>query len=85
MQNPLNAAGVGAIVEVGHVVGRVAEVDPGGRYVAVARAGVVTVHDADAALGLVMSCALTKPFHQLAVHPNGKSIAVLDQDLTVEL
>ncbi|MBC6462047.1 hypothetical protein [Actinomadura sp. HBU206391] len=85
MQDPLIAAGVGSIVEVGHVVGRVAGVDPGGRYVAVARGGVVTVHDADAALGSVMSCAPARPFDQLAVRPGGESIAVLGEDLTVEL
>ncbi|MFC5753340.1 hypothetical protein [Actinomadura rugatobispora] len=85
MRDPLVAAGVGGIVDVGHVVGRVAGVDPGGRYVAVARGGVVTVHDADAALGPVMSCVPTGPFHQLAVHPDGKSIAVLGEDMTVEL
>lgn len=79
------AAGVGGIVEVGHVVGRVAGVDPSGRYVAVARGGVVTVHDADVALGSVMSCAPIRPFHQLAVRPGGESIAVLGEDLTVEL
>ncbi|MFC4015405.1 hypothetical protein ACFOY2_49900 [Nonomuraea purpurea] len=85
MQNPLMAAGVGGIVEVGYVVGRVAGVDPDGRYVAVARGGVVTVHDADVALGSVMSCTPTRPFHQLAVRPGGESIAVLGEDLTVEL
>lgn len=79
------AAGVGRIVEVGHVVGRVAGVDPGGRYMAVTRGGVVTVHDADAALGSVMSCRPTRPFHQLAVRPGGESVAVLGEDLTVEL
>jgi hypothetical protein len=85
MQEPPMASSVGGIVDVGHVVGRVAEVDPGGRYVAVARGGVVTVHDADASLGPVMTCAPTRPFHQLAVHPSGESIAVLGEDLTVEL
>ncbi|MEO3827175.1 hypothetical protein [Actinomadura sp. B10D3] len=86
MQDPLMASDAGTIVEVGHVVGRVSEVDPGGRYVAVARGGIVTVHDADAGLNAVMSCAPTEPFHQLAVHPGGESIAVLGgEGLTVEL
>ncbi|MBG6090757.1 hypothetical protein [Actinomadura viridis] len=45
----------------------------------------MTVHDAGAALSPMMSCTLTGPFHHLAVHPGGKSVAVLGGDLTVEL
>jgi hypothetical protein len=75
----------GGIVEVGSVAGRVAGVDPGGRYVAVAHDGAVTVHDAGATLGAVMSCTPTAPFRELAVCPGGESIAVLVEDVTVEL
>jgi hypothetical protein len=75
----------GAIVDVGQVAGRVAGVDPGGRYVAVARDEALTIHDAGAALKPVMSCAAAGPFHDLAVHPGGESVAVLGEDLTVEL
>ncbi|MFF7250697.1 hypothetical protein ACFZBU_43345 [Embleya sp. NPDC008237] len=75
----------GRIVDVGVAAGRVAAMDPAGRFVALEDRGRLTVHDSHRGLTAVMSCPYRVPGEALAVGPDGTGLAVLRADLTIEV